>query len=261
MGRIISMHKAIGSAAYLYTRQIYLAIETRASWDSFISFSPRVINELQFWHNNVSQLNGRDLFDKTQVFDSVVYLEASQLGYGGYVISDKQNLACKGQWSVDEKRKSSTWRELRAVYFMLSSIGHILTGHKVQWYTDNQKVTRIINRGSTKPDLQTLAEEIVHLCNHHRVSVIPVWVPRDNNHFADYLSKLTDVNDWCIHSDIYQWLNTLWGPFTVDRFATWYNTKWSLSLRRESRVEGTMSKVTIFFSFFFLKNGKQMENK
>ena len=91
---------------------------------------------------------------------------------------------------------------------------------KVQWYTDNQKVTHIINRGSTKPELQTLAEEIVNLCNHHRVSVIPIWVPRDNNHFTDYLSNLTDVNDWGIHSDIYQWLNTLWGPFTVDRFAT-----------------------------------------
>ena len=50
-GRIISMHKAIGSTVYLYTRQMDLAIETRASWDSFISCSPRVINELQFWHN------------------------------------------------------------------------------------------------------------------------------------------------------------------------------------------------------------------
>ena len=24
---------------------------------------------------------------------------------------------------------------------------------------------------------------------------------------------------------MFQWLNTLWVPFTVDRFATWYNTK------------------------------------
>ena len=86
-------------------------------------------------------------------------------------------------------------------------------------------MTRIIDRGSTKPDLQTLAKEIVNLCNNHRVSVIPVWVPRDNNQLADYLSKLTDFDDWGIHSDIFQWLNTLWGPFTVDRFATWYNTK------------------------------------
>ena len=86
-------------------------------------------------------------------------------------------------------------------------------------------MTRIIDRGSTKPDLQTLAEEIVNLCNNLRVSVIPVWVPRDNNQLADYLSKLTDFDDWGIHSDIFQWLNTLWGPFTVDRFATWYNNK------------------------------------
>ena len=142
---------------------MYLAIETRVSRDSFISCSPRVINELQFWHKNVSQLNGRDLFDKTQVFDSVVYSDASQLGYWGYV-SDKQNLVCQGQWSAYKKRKSSTWWELRAVYYMLPSIGHILKGHKVQWYTDNQNVTRIIDRGSTKPDLHTLAEEIVYLC-------------------------------------------------------------------------------------------------
>ena len=166
---------------------MYLATETRASWDSFIS-------------------------------------DASQLGYGGYFISDKQNLVCQGQWSADEKGKSSTWRELRAVYYMLLSTGHILTGHKVQWYTDNQNVTCIINRGSAKHDLQTLAEEIVNLCNNHRVSVIPVWVPQDNQ-LSDYLSKLTDVDDWGIHSDICQWLNTLWGPFMVDWFATWYNTK------------------------------------
>ena len=108
---------------------------------------------------------------------------------------------------------------------MLSSVGHIITRHKVQWYTDNQNVTRIIDRGSTKPDLQTLAEEIVNLCNNHRVSIIPVWVPRDNNQLADYLTKLTDVDDWAIHSDTFQWLNTLLGLFTVDRFATWYNTK------------------------------------
>ena len=224
-GRIISMHKAIGSAVYLYTRQMYLAIETRAAWDCFISCSPRMISELQVWHNNVSQMNGRDLFHKTQVFDSVVYSDASQIGYGGDVVSDKQNLVCQGQWSADDKGKSSTWRELRAVYYMLSSIGHILTGHKVQCCTDYQNVTRLIDRGRTNPNLQTLAEEIVNLCNIHRVSVIPVWVPQDNNQLADYVSKLTDVDDWGIHSDIFQWLNTLWAPFTVDRFVTWYNTK------------------------------------
>ena len=57
------------------------------------------------------------------------------------------------------------------------------------------------------------------------VVVVPVWVPQEQNQLADYLSKLTDVDDWGISPDFFLWISTLWGPFTVDRFATWYNTK------------------------------------
>ena len=61
------------------------------------------------------------------------------------------------------KRERVPPGESSELFIMLPSIGHILKGHKVQWYTDNQNVTRIIDRGSTKPDLHTLAEEIVNL--------------------------------------------------------------------------------------------------
>ena len=222
--RIISMSKAIGSAVYLHSRHMYFAIENRASWDSVIFCSPKVKDELQFWHNNVCQLNGTKLFDKSHDFDSVAYSEASEYGYGGYVISSGRKLVCQGHFSPNDKAKSSTWRELKAVHYMLLSVGNSLKKHKVQWHTDNQNVTRIINRGSTKPDLQTLVEEIVHLCYNYSISLIPVWVPRDNQ-LARYLSKLTDVDDWGIHPDIFQWVSTLRGPLTIDSFATWYNTK------------------------------------
>ena len=107
---------------------------------------------------------------------------------------------------------------------MLLSIGHSLRGHKVQRHTDNQNIVRVIDRGSTKPDLQSLVEDIVYLCAENHVVVVPVWVPWEQNQLADYLSKLTDV-DWGISPDIFRWISTLWGPFTVDRFATWYNAK------------------------------------
>ena len=60
---------------------------------------------------------------------------------------------------------------------------------------------------------------------------ITLWLSRcgypgsRTSQLADYLSKLTDVNDWGINPDIFRWISTLWGPFTVDRFATWYNDK------------------------------------
>ena len=125
----------------------------------------------------MSQLNGKKLFDKLHVFESVVYSDASEQGFRGYVISAKHNLVCQGQWAANERGKSSTWRELKAVHNMLLSIGQSLRGHNVQWHTDNQNIVRVIDRGSTKPDLQSLVEDIVSLCAEHHVVVVPVWVP------------------------------------------------------------------------------------
>ena len=224
-GRIISMAEAIGSSVYLHTRHMYYAIESRTSWNSIILCSPKLMEELNFWDTNLDVLNGKKLFDQPQSFDAIVYSDASAQGYGGYVISDKDKLICQGQWASDEKAESSTWRELKAVHNMLLSVGSTLQGHKLQWHTDNQNITRIIHRGSMKTNLQEIVEDVVHLCTKYHIVITPVWVPRDENQLADYLSKLTDVDDWGIQPHIFQWVTTLWGPFTIDRFASWYNTK------------------------------------
>ena len=70
----------------------------------------------------------------------------------------RAKISMPGFFLTNDKGKSSTWRELKAVYYTLLSVGNSLKKHKVQWHTDNQNVTCIINRGSTKPDLQTLVE-------------------------------------------------------------------------------------------------------
>ena len=110
---------------------------------------------------------------------------------------------------------------------MLLYIGSTLQGHVVQWHTDNQNITQIIYRGSTKANLQTVVEDIAHLSAKYHSVITPIWVPWEENQLADYVSKLPDVDDWGIHPHIFQWVSILWGPFTIDRFATWYNTKCS----------------------------------
>ena len=82
-----------------------IAIETGASWDAIIFCSPKVKEELVFWHNNVNQLNGKKLFDEPHVFDSVVYYDALEQCYGVYVILGKQNLVCQGRWIANQKGK------------------------------------------------------------------------------------------------------------------------------------------------------------
>ena len=76
-----------------------------------------------------------------------------------------------------------------------------------------------------KTNLQEILEDVVHLCAKYHIVLTPVWVPREESHLADYRSKLTDVDDWGIQAHIFQWVITLWGPVTTDRFATRYNIK------------------------------------
>ena len=40
---------------------------------------------------------------------------------------------------------------------------------------------------------------------------------------ADFLSRIVDYDDWYINPDVFAWLDLLWGPHTVDRFADYDN--------------------------------------
>ena len=70
---------------------------------------------------------------------------------------DFHNTISHKLWSVDEAQKSSSYRELKAVSLGLESFLPLLKGHTIKWYIDNQSVSRIVEVGSTKEDLQCLA--------------------------------------------------------------------------------------------------------
>ena len=60
-------------------------------------------------------------------------------------------------WSEEESLKSSTWRELVAVYRVLLSLSHFFANQRVKGLTDNQGVKSIANKGSMKRDLQDIS--------------------------------------------------------------------------------------------------------
>ena len=51
------------------------------------------------------------------------------------------------------------------------------------------------------------------------------WITRTENERADYISRLVDFDDWQITPDLFQSLEQLWGPHTVDCFANYYTAK------------------------------------
>ena len=129
-----------------------------------------------------------------------------------------------GQWSDVEAKQSSTWRELEAVSRVLSAVVGNLTNSRVKWFSDNQNVVRILQVGSRKPVLQKLALSIFRRMIQHGIRLEPVWLPREENKLADYVSRIVESDDWSVHWSVYRWLDCLWGPHECDRFADETNT-------------------------------------
>ena len=59
---------------------------------------------------------------------------------------------------------SSTWREIRAMEKALASLKETLKNSEVKWFTDNQSCVKIVQSGSIKYHLQSLAYNIFKLC-------------------------------------------------------------------------------------------------
>ena len=61
------------------------------------------------------------------------------------------------------------------------------------------------------------------ICLHQQIRLEPEWIPREENEFADYLNRIGEVDDWMLNPEVFQELDTRWGPHTIDRFADGYN--------------------------------------
>ena len=131
----------------------------------------------------------------------------------------------RGRFTYTESRTSSTFRELLAVKYTVSSLSTMLKGQSVLVNVDNFSASRILLIGSAKSHLQELALSIFKFCLAYDIRLVPKWVPREKNTVADAISKSSDTDDWSIDNATFAMLNRLYGPFTVDRFADDLNKK------------------------------------
>ena len=221
VGQIMSMSLALGPITRLRTRSVYADINCSRSWADRLCLSIDSQLELKFWLDSVDFLNGKPIWFSSGA-TRVVYSDASTTGYGGYMVELGNDVA-HGLWSADESGLSSTWRELKAVYLVLSSFATKLAGHTVKWFTDNQGVVHIVNKGSRKEHLQDGAMAIFEICFRHGIRLEVEWIPRSRNERADFASRIIDHDDWSLDPRLFQVIDASWGPHTVDCFASQHN--------------------------------------
>jgi hypothetical protein len=117
VGQIISMNIVVGHVTQIMTRYLSLDILQSRTWDSYISLSDNSIAQIKFWLERLDSVNFRNIF-QSQICSRVVYSDASALGYAGYVVNTINGVS-HGQWTREESQKSSTWRELSAVFYSI----------------------------------------------------------------------------------------------------------------------------------------------
>ena len=223
-GQIISMSLAIGPVARLRTRALYEVINKQKFWSEKLPLSPLAHDEILFWQSSLPSFNGSPIWFSPGA-TRVVFSDASSTGYGGYHIVEVGPNIAHGQWSQYEASLSSTWRELKAVSLVLNSFTSKLAGHRVKWFTDNQNVVRIVQVGSKRQHLQSIALSIFVACFQQGIRLDMEWIPRSLNDKADYISCIHDFDDWKINPQIFAWINSMWGPHSVDCFAHVDNTQ------------------------------------
>ena len=221
VGSIISMSLAIGPVSRFMTRSMYSLLETRLSWWETLEITPEAHQELNFWVACLAEYNCQPIWQSPSAV-RVVYSDASDTGYGGYVVEHGPCVAY-GQWTQNEAQQSSTWRELAAVLRVLTAVAAKLLNVRVRWFTDNQNVARILLVGSKKPWLQEVALKVFSLSVQFQIKLEPEWIPRELNERADFLSRIIDYDDWQLNPVVFSELEEAWGPHSVDRFASFHN--------------------------------------
>ena len=94
-------------------------------------------------------------------------------------------------------------------------------------YADNKAVTFITDFGSNNSHLDEIAKDIFCFTSAQGIRLSVEWISRTLNQRADYYSKIVDYDDWCVFSNYFRNVDSRWGPFTVDCFASYANAKLS----------------------------------
>jgi hypothetical protein len=89
-----------------------------------------------------------------------------------------------------EDKSNSMYFELRSLSDFLDET--TITGCVLLWLNDNESSTHSINKGNCKdPTSRVLLSQILGQCDRLRLQILAIWVPREQNQFADYLSHLS----------------------------------------------------------------------
>lgn len=213
-GQGIAMSKAI-AAGKLKLRSLYALLSTKVSWTDSLVLDEDSREDLEWWLLAAENWNGSPLHSRP--IQRQVWTDASNTGWG-CVHDDSE---ASGTWDPLTVRKHINYKELLTVLFALKSFAPDFRGMAIQILTDSSTVVAYVNNlGGPVRDLTNVAERIWATAFAHGMTLEAKHVSGVSNVEADRLSRLPVQYEWMLHPRLFACLDAMWGPHSIDRFAS-----------------------------------------
>ena len=220
-GQCIAMAKAI-LPGKLLLRNVYRLLATKKSWDQELILDAATRTDLEWWNQAVKSWNGNPIM--LGPVDIQIETDASQTGWGAIC----QGHEAAGFWNCRMSMMPSNYREMMAILLALKSYKN-LDNKKVQVLTDNIAAAAYVNHlGGPSKQLCQLANAIWMEAYERRITLQAKYLPGVQNTIADTLSRLPNKYEWRIQPRLFAYIDKLWGPHKIDRFATLANAQLSV---------------------------------
>ena len=220
-GQCISMSLAV-IPGKLLLRNTYRLLAKRKSWEDRIIIDLETQRDLNWWLHAFKDWNGRVV--KQNVIQEQIFTDASAIGWGAHL----QNRKASGHWNYQLFKKTSNYRELMAVRLALLSFAPYIQGKCVQIVSDNITTVAYLNHlGGPVQELSVLTETIFTEAQQANVTLSARFLAGKHNTEADRLSRL-NAYSWKLHPNLFRYLDRIWGPHTIDRFASANNAQISV---------------------------------
>lgn len=146
-----------------------------------------MVEDLTWWAENIASWPRSRFVTRPNSLTICTWGDASAKGWGFHAF-DRERW---GIWADDEREESIPWKELNTVLKEVSSIGRDYPHSHIISYTDAQTVHHILAAGRSKiRRLNNLVRQLALTCAEFDIEFESIWIPRENNERADFLSKL-----------------------------------------------------------------------
>eukprot|EP00882_Tetradesmus_deserticola_P000930 GHRQ01001010.1.p1 GENE.GHRQ01001010.1~~GHRQ01001010.1.p1 ORF type:complete len:881 (+),score=141.58 GHRQ01001010.1:1178-3820(+) len=235
-GQLISLSLAV-PLGKLYTRQLFLALSHKISWDQALPVGPELTAHLRWMRQYVPAHNGSRWFRRQP--GVLLVTDASVKGVGGLasVGSSGVQVALQGQLPEPLFLASSTCREAAGMVALLETLLQrpqwvdLLQHRAVKILTDNQGVASDVQRMKGCPSVFAHVKRLYEFAARHDFDLMVEWRPREYEllQFADLHSKMVDVSDWGLTPAAYTALRQ---QFNCQPAVDWFARPWSAKCPR-----------------------------